>query len=435
MFFYSSGYSVSMRLLLIPLLTCLTLHAKPLNVNVTAKSAILINAETGAILYGKEPNLPCSPASVTKIATTLYVLEKKGHLLDEQVTVPPDAVHYTADAVRQANITKYPPHRLENGGTRMDIVAGETHALKTLIHGMMLLSGNDAANTLATHVSGSVDTFMKELNAFLKQHNIMSTTFHNPHGLFYPDHLTTASDLAKITQLAMKHPYFREVFKTTHYPRPASNKKPESTMVTNNRLLKPGKFYYPHAIGGKTGYIAKAGHCLVASAKKNDRELIAVLLGGATSPDRFEAVINMFNAAFAEVKVSRTLFAKEFDKFSHVINGAKGPLNGVLGEDIKIEYYPSEEPDLKAFLHWNHGSLPIAQGQEVGELRLLLTDGKIMKSYPIFATQALEKTTWAKIKGAVGGLFGFWGILMVLIISLASSVILIYKKHRLVAEK
>jgi D-alanyl-D-alanine carboxypeptidase (penicillin-binding protein 5/6) len=390
-----------MRKLLVLFLciSSLILEAQQLKVDVSAKAAILINAKTGAILYEKESHQPCYPASTTKIATALYALEKKRDALDEWVTATQDQVGVMNAHTRQAHIANYPPYRLEHDGTMMGLLPGETHLLRTLFYGMMLVSGNDATNAIACHVSGSIPKFVAELNAFLRERGIHETTFHNPHGLYYPGHLTTAHDMAKITQLALKDPIFREIVKTVRYTRPESNKKPESVMVQFNRLLKPGKFYYPRAIGVKTGYVAKAGFCLSAAAVHEDRELIAVLLGCPISHGRFEDATALFNAAFAEAKVTRKLFAKECDVFSCVIKGAKSPLCACLSEDVSIDYYPSEEPELKAFLEWHKISLPIVKGQSVGEVRLIEKEGgQLLSCFPIYATTAVQKTPWLIFK-------------------------------------
>ncbi len=418
---------------LICCLCSLTLEAEQLKVKVSAKSAILINAETGAILYGKEIHQPRSPASITKIATTLYALERKRDSLDEWVTTAQDHVAIMSAETRHANPSKYPPYRLEYGGTMMGIVAGEVHLLRTLLYGMMLSSGNDAANAVACHVSGSIPQFMAELNAFLQENGLQETTLYNPHGLYYPGHLTTAYDIAKLTQLSMKNPTFREIVKTVRYTRPQSNKKPESVMHQHNRLIKPGKFYYPQAIGVKTGYIARAGNTLCAAARHEGRELIAVVLGSDSSPERFEDAIALFKAAFAETRVTRKLFSKEYDTFSQPVKGTKQPLRAALSEDVVIDYYPAEEPELKAFLEWHKVGLPIAQGQVVGEVRLMQREGGVLKSYPLYSAEAIKKTSWLLFlefcSKARALLFSKVGLIL-LLISISSIAFVFIKKPR-----
>ncbi len=398
----------------------LAVDAKQLKVDVSARAAILINAETGAILYEKEAHQPCFPASITKIATALYALEKKGHALHEAVRAKPEAL-----ALRRGN---HLPHQLIVGGTHMGIKVDEELPLYALIHGLMLISGNDAANVIAQHVSGTIPQFMQELNAYLRAHGIQETVFCNPHGLHIQEHKTTAYDMAKITQLALKHPVFKEVVRTVAFTRPETNKQPASPFVQSNRLLKPGPCFYPKAIGVKTGYTSDAGHTLVAAAEHEGRTLIAVLLGAPDSVRRFKDAITLFDAAFSQKLIQRVLFSKKYDQFSCAVKGAKGKLEASLPDDLTWEYYPAEEPQVKAFVHWNKRKLPIYEGQEVGELRLVAADKKIVKSSPLYAVRDLEGTAWFQTKTFVGENFVLLLIVGALMLGMAFA-LLYFKKQ------
>ncbi len=275
----------------------------------------------------------------------------------------------------------------------MGIKVGEELSLRDLLHGLMLISANDAANVLAEHVSGSVPKFIEELNLFLKENGCQKTNFYNPHGLPSQDHKTTAHDLAIIAKLAMAHPEFREVVKTIRYSKPASNKQAETVFLQTNALLKPGPHYYPKAIGVKTGYTISAGQNLVAAAKDQGRFLIVVLLGCKDFHERYKDAIKLFETAFNEKRVTRTVFAKGGDLFSIKIAGAKQPLQGSLVEDCVIDYFPTEEPAFKALLHWRDLKLPIKKGDPVGEIQLVsLEGGKVIKSATLHATETLVKT-------------------------------------------
>src|SRR6185437_6437502 len=143
---------------------------------------------------------------------------------------------------------------------------GEEMPLKEYLYGMMVRSGNDAANVIAEYVSGSIPTFMQELNDYLKQIGCLNTTFCNPHGLHHPDHKTTAFDMALLTREAMKNPVFREIVSTVRHKRPKTNKRPAAVLVQTNRIIKSGtQYYYPKAIGVKTGYHSRAQNTLVAA--------------------------------------------------------------------------------------------------------------------------------------------------------------------------
>jgi serine-type D-Ala-D-Ala carboxypeptidase (penicillin-binding protein 5/6) len=376
--------------------TTFVLQAEPLKVHIGAKSAILINAETGAILFAKEPFMACHPASITKIATALYVLEKKSHALQEWVTASQEAVGVVTPQAKRLGGAKYPPYRLTTDGTHMSLKAGETLTVRELLHGLLISSGNDAANVLAEYVSSSIPVFMEELNAYLKQLGCLNTRFVNPHGLPHIEQITTASDMVKITLAAMKYPLFREIVAKVQHPRPQTNKQPASVLVQMNRLLRRGRFFYPKAIGVKTGY-TDAGANLVAAAQDGDRTLIAVILYSTDVRQRFQDATTLFEAAFRENKKVRTLLTKDHERFAREVKGGKNPLEAALIEDVQIEYYPSEEPQLKAVLKWDGVKLPIHEGQRVGEVQLISDLGKVFKVVPLFAKKEVEMNFIAQV--------------------------------------
>ncbi|MBS0647979.1 MAG: D-alanyl-D-alanine carboxypeptidase [Verrucomicrobia bacterium] len=366
-----------------------------MKVEVSAPSAVLMNAETGAILYAKNIHEKQFPASITKIATALYVLEKKGAQLDKLVEASHLALKTVPAPARQAAGSQHPPHTLEHDGTMMGIRPGEMLSLHSLMHGLMLSSGNDAANVLAEYTSGSIDQFVSELNQYLQSHGIQETRFSNPHGLHHAEHWTTAYDMALMTRLALKHAAFREIVKTTKYQCPPTNKQPSRFLSQHNRLVKPGPYFYPKAIGVKTGYVAKAGHTFVGAATHEGRTLIAVLLGCSESEHRFRDSIKLFEAAFREKLLSRVLFAKEKDRFSQSLRGAKAPLDALLKEDLVLKYYPAEEPAFRAEITWNPCKLPIKAGDVVGHLRLVEEKGNSLKELPLFAAHDVDQKWWA----------------------------------------
>jgi D-alanyl-D-alanine carboxypeptidase (penicillin-binding protein 5/6) len=248
---------------------------------------------------------------------------------------------------------------------------------------------------LAEHVSGSIDQFMIELNEYLQKQGILETHFSNPHGLHHEEHWTTAYDMALMTQVALKHAAFREIVKTHKYQCPPSNRQPTRTLTQHNRLVKPGSsHYYPKAIGVKTGYVAKAGFTFVGAATHEGRTLIAVLLNSPESEHRFRASIKLFEAAFREKLVTRTLFAKESDRFTRQVRGAKVPLDAVLKDDLVLSYFPAEEPAFRAEIAWNNCKFP-QEGQTVGSLRLVGENGKTLREMPIFAAHSVDQKWWS----------------------------------------
>lgn len=396
-------------MLFFSLLALCSLQASPLKVDVSAKGAILINAENGVVLWEKNARVPFYPASTTKMITALYALEKKGMALEDLVIASYDAVATVHPHIRRADNGQHPPYRLEFGGTHMGIKVGETLSLRTLMYGLMLTSANDAANVIAQHVSGNVSAFMEELNQFVREKGCLDTVLNNPHGLPHPEHRASAHDLAILASEVLKYPFFREVVKTTQYIRPQTNKQPESVLYQHNALVKPGRFYYPKAIGIKTGYTLSGGYTLVAAAEDLERKLIVVVLGCEKIEQRYKDAIALFEAGFNEKKVSRTLFSKGFDLFTCPIEGGKLALQAYLSQDLVLEYFPSEEPLFKAAISWQELTLPILAGQKVAEMQIFSSENQRLSSAPLFAVRAVEPTmqhkgllVWRVVKKGMG---------------------------------
>lgn len=367
--------------------------------NVRAESAILINAQTGAVLFEKYADQPRYPGSITKIATAWYILETYGHLLHETVTVSKDAVTWAPVHLKRSNPDKYPSYWLESGATIMNLMDGETMPAHALLYGHMLNSANDASNALAEHFGGSVKQFMVGLNEFLSAKGFSKTRFDNPHGLHHVEHRTTAREMAKITAMAMQNPEFLKLFSALSYEKPQTNKQPAGMLKQFNRLIVPGKFYYTKAIGGKTGHHSKAGFTYVAAAKQGDRVLIAVLLGCKEMNERYREAKALFEAAFNEKKTVRTLLTEQFDRFSMNLPGAKQTLQAKMQDDLKLEYLPSEEPNVRSVIHWNIPRLPIKEGAQVGEIVLYDDKNQKLQSKPLFAVSQVDATLWKKING------------------------------------
>ncbi|KKM05017.1 hypothetical protein LCGC14_1758360 [marine sediment metagenome] len=264
------------------------LHSKPLELDINAKNAILINAENGAILFEKEAYKKVYPASLTKVFTTWYILENYKDKLSKTIKASKSALEIVPPEKKITSNYLLKPYILETDGAGFDIVKEEVLTLDDLLHGIMLVSACDASNVAAECVAGSVDSFMNELNSYIKKNGIEDTYLCNPHGLHMPEHVSTAYDVSKMTKLAIKNEDFFKIFTCKFYIRPKTNKQNKKEIVTNNKQLKPTEHFYKYAIGAKTGYHAKAKYNLMSVAKKDDRTLIAVVLGCSNSDVRFE---------------------------------------------------------------------------------------------------------------------------------------------------
>ncbi|NLJ85777.1 MAG: D-alanyl-D-alanine carboxypeptidase, partial [Firmicutes bacterium] len=222
--------------------------------NVSASTAILMDQQTGKVLWSKNPHWQRPIASLTKIMTAILVLENSD--LDASLTVSQAA--------------------MRTGGSSMYLRSGDTYGIRDLLYGLMLLSGNDAAVALAEYVGGSVPRFVSYMNKKATMLGALNTTFANPHGLPAESHYSTAHDMALITRHALSIPEFATLV-ASQQARICDPIGGELYSIYNkNRLL----WEFAGANGVKTGYTLAAGRCLVASAAREDRQVIAVILDG-----------------------------------------------------------------------------------------------------------------------------------------------------------
>lgn len=393
-----------MKYLLI-LLFPLCLLAEPLNLSVEAEAAILINADTGAILFQKNAKQKMYPASITKIATALYAIKNGQLQMDKVVVAEQDCIgSVTEEAKKRSNYT-LPSYWLVTDCSHMGIKKGESFTLKDLMYGMMLVSADDASNMIAYTLSdGNIPVFMEKLNEYLRKIGCIDTYFNNPHGLHHPNHVTTAYDMAIITKEALKQPLFRQIISSVRYTRPKTNKQDPVPLVQTNKLLRKGEFYYSKAIGGKTGWTSKAGHNFVAAAKEGNRTLIAVVLNEKERNGIFKDSIKLFEAAFNQPLIEKVLIKAGPQKYLLDLPEAASMITTYTVEDGVITYYPAEEPTLKAYLNWHEIKLPIQRGDKVGELQIVVQNGQ-NKVIPLYARDDVDRKWSSIIKS---GLFDYW---------------------------
>ena len=220
---------------------------------------------------------------------------------------------------------------MEPDGTHFWLKKGERLSLYDLMCGMMLASGNDAANVVAFHLGGSVSSFMKGVNTYVKGIGCKNTHFTNPHGLHHPDHYTTAYDMAQMARKAIEKPLIMNMVSLEEYHRPKTNAQEAKVVSQRNKLLVKGPFYYEKAHGIKTGYTENAQFTFASMAKDKNRTLIAVLLGCKSSNSRYRDVIKLFDTAFIEKKVTRLLFNQEDNIFSKVVGWSEPKTSSPFG--------------------------------------------------------------------------------------------------------
>jgi D-alanyl-D-alanine carboxypeptidase (penicillin-binding protein 5/6) len=361
---------------------------------ISAESALLMNGDSGVILYEKNSHMLQFPASTTKIATAAFVLDSHPHLLDCITVVPKEALVTVSGATKKKNHYTHPPYWLEPDGTHMGLKEGEALLISDLLYGLLVASANDAANVIAQEVSGSIPKFMESLNNYVALLGCQNTTFRNPHGLHHPEHSSTAFDMALLARQALKNPLFRNIVSTTKYRRPTTNKQDGWVLAQSNQLLKKGRFHYPHAIGVKTGYTSLAQRNLVAAATKNGRTLIAVLLKCKERDKLYQDTISLFEAAFNEEMVERVVLKEGIKDFTLAIDGATQPITTYLPSEVTIKYYPSEEPSLRATIKWRDIPLPVLKDQPVGDIYIYASNDTIVAKASLLAQDNVY-ITWA----------------------------------------
>ena len=234
-----------------------------------AGSAILIDSNTGEVLYEKNSNNLMYPASTTKVLTAIISIESC--TLDEKVTAGETAIT-----------------SIKSGYTNANIQVGEQLTMEELLYALLLNSANEAANVIAEHIGGTIENFANIMNAKAIELGCTSTHFVNANGIHSDSHYTTASDLAKITRYCMQNETFRKMVSTKTYPLPATAQYPQADRIlknSNSLMNEDHQFYYPYAIGVKTGFTSQAKNCLISASYKDGLELISVVLHAETTED------------------------------------------------------------------------------------------------------------------------------------------------------
>ena len=288
----------------------ISVHAtETLPPDIHSPSAILMDSNTGKILYEKNINEKMYPASLTKVMTAIIVLENCN--LSDIATVSYNSIM-----------------SIESGYVVANLRVGEELTIEQLLYLLMVGSCNDAAIVLAEHISGSVENFSVLMNEKAKELGCTSTNFVNPNGVHDENHYSTAYDLALITKYAMQNKTFKTIVSTTYYELPTTNKydKTDRIFVTTNNLLR-GDYYYKYATGVKTGFTSPAKNCLIASATKNNLELITVVLGGEQRPDgssqRYLDTVNLFEYGYSTYSLKEIVKSGDIVQTINVKNATR----------------------------------------------------------------------------------------------------------------
>lgn len=371
-----------------------------LQIDIRSTSAILINPENGKVLFSKNASKIMYPASCTKVAFALYAIKFHQHLFQKKLVCSSNALKAMSESQKSKNdFASVPSYVLESDASHFGLKVGEELTFLDLLTATMVVSGDDASNVIAEVMGeGSIEKCVDDVNRFLHSIGCKQTHFTNPHGLHHPNHVSTAEDLALLCQGAMKEPIFREMVKMSCFKRPDTNKQASVYLQQTNRLLiKTSPYYYPHAVGIKTGTHRRAGSCLTAQADKNGRSLIAVILQAEKGGDRYLDAKKLFEAAFQESEIHRTFIPAGSQPFTRQFEGGDESLTTFTKIPLSLSFYPAEEPDMRCQLTWKNLSVPVEKGDAVGEL-LLYADNKLMQKATLFASNDVKATFFYSIK-------------------------------------
>lgn len=324
----------------------------------SARSAIVIEARYGNVLYEKNAHERATMASTTKIMTALCAIEEGN--LDSRVKV-----HDSAVGVE---------------GSSMYLTRGEEITLRELVYGLMLSSGNDSAVAIACAVSGSVEEFAKLMNEKAESIGAKNTQFKNPNGLDEEGHYTTAYDLAMITAHAMQNEEFRKIVST--YQTTVSGPEGKRYLTNHNKLLK----MMDGCIGVKTGFTKKSGRCLVSACQRDDIEVVAVTLN---APDDWNDHIAMTDYAYTRL-CAKTIVQKD-ESFGY-IGVKKGTSNRVEAVCSDTFWVPLVDNVRCVSVYEMPKTLtaPVKAGSQVGTLKVYM-GSKVVASVPIVAKNSVSE--------------------------------------------
>lgn len=360
--------------------TNITYAAKP---QITAEAAILIDAQTGNILFEKNSQKRMYPASTTKIMTALVALDA---VKNEEISLS-----------QPLTLSQSAYDELDIDGSSIALKVGESMTLEGLLQGLLIASGNDAAAVIAEGISGSMEQFVARMNEKAKALGLEDTAFVNPHGLHNENHYTTAYDMATLAREAMKNDTFRSIVECAHIYLPATNMSDKRYFINTNNLVSRMRYpyyFYDKATGIKTGSTDSAGYCLVSSAEDKGKSVIAVVFNASdisVSHNESKAILEhgltdfslktlaKRDDIFGEVKVKQAA-----DGTDHILLSADKNLDALfpLGGDTEKVEVVCEIPE-KVYA-------PISSGQAIGKAKFIY-EGKEIGSVDLCSTVEIKR--------------------------------------------
>ena len=366
---------------------------------IQAKAALLVDANTGRMVYGKNEHEELYPASLTKIMTALLTLEAvdSGQLsMDQPITVTESALE-----------------GLAADGSTAGIRAGEVLTVEQLLYCMMLVSANEAACILAETVAGSQDAFVALMNQRAQELGCTGTHFVNPNGLHDPNHYSTAWDIYLFTREAMKNETFMKICSTASYVVPATNMSEERELYTTNSLISNWRimgYQYDGADGIKTGSTEESGYCLVSSAKRSGRRLVAVVLGckgnGATV-ESFSESAKLYNWAYNNFSMRQVAATDELYRQPVALSKQTDTVMLYPAQSVEA-FLPKDAKDedirKSVTLKEDVVNAPVTAGQELGTLTITYND-QVCAEVPLLAQADVSASRFLVAKAAVEAFF------------------------------
>jgi len=341
-----------------------------------AKSAILMEQDTGKFLFDKNANEKLPPASMTKVMTLLLIMEeldKGSFTLDEKVRVSENAASM--------------------GGSQVFLEAGEEITIEDLIKSIAVASGNDASVAMAEKIAGSEKAFVEKMNQKVKELGLENTKFQNSSGLPAKEHYSTAQDMAVIANELLKYEEITE-YTSIYEDYLRKGEENEFWLVNTNKLVK----FYSGVDGLKTGFTNEAKYCLTATAKRENMRVITVVMGADSPKERNKAITEMFDYAFNHYETEK-LYDKGDSITSLEFLKAKNQMNDVVtSQSVSILFKKGESmDDVDTSYHINKDiELPIEKGTQVGMLTVKNND-EILSKTPLVVNEDIDKASYFKL--------------------------------------
>ena len=328
---------------------------------ISAERAMLIETESGKILFEKNGSERGPMASTTKIMTALIAVESGD--LSRTVTVSPEAVGVE--------------------GSSIYLKAEEQMTMEDLIYALMLQSANDAAAAIACEIAGSIEAFAQLMNRKAEELGLTDTHFTNPHGLDSDEHYTSAEDLARLSAYALKNPKFAEIVSTVKWIIPSENGEGSRVLINHNRLLRS----YPDAIGVKTGFTKKSGRCLVSAAERNGIRLVAVTMN---APDDWNDHREMLDYGFDTLEIREIASVGDYVIAVDCAGGMKETIKATNSTALSLILKKDEAMNIRAVNELPRFVFaPVRRGQKLGEI-VFYNGTEVLGAVDVIACENVE---------------------------------------------